>query len=352
MKRIGIIGVCAAFVLLVAACGGGGAQSVSGDDVAVVGDGHITQAEWNALIEQTKNNFKATHRKFPAPGSVDLANLKTNATQFLIQSSEYEQEAKKLGVNVSDKDVDARLEQIKKQYYGNPAGQKQATQAQMDKRYQQALKQQGFTDEQVRSGIKQQLVREKVFNDVTKDVKVSDSDITSYYNKNKKQYETPAQPPSRDVRHILVGSKKKADDIELQLKAGGDFAALAKKYSTDTTSAVKGGELTIQKGKTVPEFDKKAFELKTKEISAPVHTQYGWHIIQALGPVKPAATQSLKDVSSTIRQNLLQTKKTAAFQKWLDGVKKDYAKSVSYAAGYVPQATGTTATTTAPATTG
>ena len=127
MKRIGIIGVCAAFVLLVAACGGGGAQSVSGDDVAVVGDGHITQAEWNALIDQTKNNFKATHRKFPAPGSVDLANLKTNATQFLIQSSEYEQEAKKLGVNVSDKDVDARLEQIKKQYYGNPAGQKQAT---------------------------------------------------------------------------------------------------------------------------------------------------------------------------------------------------------------------------------
>ena len=91
MRRIGVIGVCAAFVLLVAACGGGGAQSVSSDDVAVVGDGHITQAEWNALIAQTKNNFKATHRKFPAPGSVDLASLKTNATQFLIQSSEYEQ---------------------------------------------------------------------------------------------------------------------------------------------------------------------------------------------------------------------------------------------------------------------
>ena len=89
MKRIGIIGVCLTLGLLVAACGGGGARSVPSDAVAVVGDGTITQEQWNALIEQTKNNFKATKRKFPAPGSVDYANLKTNATQFLIQGSEY-----------------------------------------------------------------------------------------------------------------------------------------------------------------------------------------------------------------------------------------------------------------------
>jgi len=343
MKRIGIIGVCAAFVLLVAACGGGGAQSVSGDDVAVVGDGHITQAEWNALIEQTKNNFKATHRKFPAPGSVDLANLKTNATQFLIQSSEYEQEAKKLGVNVSDKDVDARLEQIKKQYYGNPAGQKQATQAQMDKRYQQALKQQGFTDEQVRSGIKQQLVREKVFNDVTKDVKVSDSDITSYYNKNKKQYETPAQPPSRDVRHILVKTKAQADSIYAQLqKNPGKFAALAKKYSTDTSSAQNGGRLppgTAVKGRLVKPFEDVAFSIKTNVISKPVHSQFGWHIIEALGPVKPgtpAKPTPLSQVKEAIRQQLLSQQKQTEMNNWLNGMKKHYCKTIGYATGYAP----------------
>ena len=343
MKRIGIIGVCAAFVLLVAACGGGGAQSVSGDDVAVVGDGHITQAEWNALIDQTKNNFKATHRKFPAPGSVDLANLKTNATQFLIQSSEYQQEADNLDAKVSEKDIDARLQQIKEQYYGNPAGQKQATQAQMDQRYEQALKQQGFTDEEVRSGIKQQLIREKVFNNVTKDVKVSDSDITSYYNKNKKQYETPAQPPSRDVRHILVKTKAQADSIYAQLqKNPGKFAQLAKKYSTDTSSARNGGKLppgTAVKGRLVPEFEKVAFSIPANKISKPVHSQFGWHIIEALGPIKagtPAKPTPYSQVKEAIRQQLLSQDKQKEMDKWLAGIKKSYCKKIGYAQGYAP----------------
>ena len=244
MRRIGLILVGVAVVLLVAACGSGGPKDVPPDAVAVVGNDTITKAQWDALLEQTKRNFKATKRKYPAPGTVDLANLKTNATQFLIQSSEYEQEAKKLGITVSDKDIEKRLQQIKEQYYGNPTGQKKATQAQMDKRYRQALQQQGFTDKEVRSGIKLQLIREKVFAKVTKDVKVSDSDIQSYYEKNKKQYETPAQPPSRDVRHILVKSKKLADRLYAQLQQNpGKFAALARKYSTDTSSAKNGGRL-------------------------------------------------------------------------------------------------------------
>ena len=78
----------------------------------------------------------------------------------------------------------------------------------MEKRYQAALKQQGFTDDEVRQGIKLQLIREDVFNKVTKDTKVSDDEIKTYYDKNKQQYATPAQPPSRDVRHILVKTRR------------------------------------------------------------------------------------------------------------------------------------------------
>jgi parvulin-like peptidyl-prolyl isomerase len=361
MRRIGLIGVAAALALVVAACGGSDARSVPSDAVAVVGDGTITQEQWNALLEQTKANFKATKRKFPAPGSVDYANLKTNATQFLIQSSEYEQEAKKLDVKVSDKDVEARLEQIKKQYYGNPAGQKAATQAQMDKRYRAALKQQGFTDEEVRAGIKQQLLREKVFNAVTKDVKVSDSDIQAYYDKNKKQYETPAQPPSRDVRHILVKKKSLADQLYAQLQANpGKFAALAKKYSTDTSSAQNGGRLppgTAVKGRLVPEFEKVAFSIKTNQISKPVHSQFGWHIIEALGPVKagtPAKPTPLSQVKEAIRQQLLSSNKQKEMDDWLAGIRKHYCSRINYAKGYAPapgqdpckQSTSTTGATT------
>ena len=343
MRRLVLIGLCAALVLVVAACGDSGPRAVPDDAVAVVGGQTITKEQWNALIAQTKRNFQATHRKFPAPGSVDLANLKTNATQFLIQSSEYAQEAKKLGVTISDKDVDARLQQIKKQYYGNPAGQKQATQAQMDKRYEQALKQQGFTDEEVRSGIKQQLIREKVFNSVTKDVKVSDGDIKSYYDKNKKQYETPAQPPSRDVRHILVKTKAQADKLYAQLqKNPGKFAALAKKYSTDTSSAQNGGRLppgTAVKGRLVKPFEDVAFTIKTDVISKPIHSQFGWHIIEALGPVKagtPAKPTPLSQVKEAIRQQLLSQQKQQKMNDWLNGMKKHYCGEIGYAKGYAP----------------
>ena len=342
-RRVILIALCTAVVLLAAACGGGGSQQVSADSVAVVGGQQISKSDWEALIEQTRRNFQATHRQFPKPGSVDLANLKANATQFLIQSSEYQQEADKLGVKVSDKDVDARLQQIKEQYYGNPAGQKKATQAQMDKRYQAALKQQGFTDKEVRAGIKLQLIREKVFEKVTSDVKVSDSDVKAYYDKNKKQYETPAQPPSRDVRHILVKTKAKADQIYAQLqKNPGKFAQLAKKYSTDTSSAANGGRLppgTAVKGRLVPEFEKVAFSIPAHQISKPVHSQFGWHIIEALGPVKagtPAKPTPFSQVKEAIRQQLLSQDKQKEMDKWLADMKKSYCKKIGYQQGYAP----------------
>ena len=236
--------------------------------VAVVGDGHITQAEWNALIDQTKNNFTATHRKFPAAGSVDLANLKTNATQFLIQSSEYQQEATKLGVTVSDKDVEARLEQIKKQYYGNPAGpdagdagadgQALPAGAEAAGLHRRAgpLRDQAAADP--REGLQTTSPRTSRSRTATSQ---------TYYDKNKAQYETPAQPASRDVRHILVKTKAQADRLYAQLqKNPGKFAALAKKYSTDTSSRAErraAAPADAVKGRMVKPFEDVAFSIKT-----------------------------------------------------------------------------------------
>ena len=213
----------------------------------------------------------------------------------------------------------------------------------METRYQAALKQQGFTDEEVRQGIKLQLVREDVFNKVTKDTKVSDDEIKSYYDKNKQQYATPAQPPSRDVRHILVKSKKLADQLYAQLQANpAKFAALAKKYSTDTSSAQNGGRLppgTAVKGRLVKPFEDVAFSIKTDQISKPVHSQFGWHIIEALGPVKagtPAKPTPLAQVKEAIRQQLLSSDKQKSMDKWLAGIKKHYCKSIGYQQGYAP----------------
>jgi foldase protein PrsA len=339
-----IIGVLSGVILVLAvsACGGGGARSVPSDSVAVVGDANITKEQWDALINQTKENYKATNHAFPKAGSVELANLRSNATQFLISASEYEQEAAKMGIKVTDADVQARLDQIKRQFYASQTGGKPATKEQIEKRYQQALKQQGFTDEEVRNGIKITLFRERVQKKVTGGVTVSDSNVKAYYDKHKQQYETPAQPASRDVRHILVKSKAKANQLYAQLqKNPSAFPKLAKKYSIDTSSAQAGGELPggAVKGRLVKPFEQVAFALKVHQISKPVHSQFGWHIIQAMGPVRPptpAKPTPFEQVKEAIRQTLLQNKRNQGTQTWEQKMIKRYCKTIGYATGYAP----------------
>ena len=328
--------VAAAFA--VAGCGGGSSESVPANSVAVVGEDTITKAQFNELLEGAKRTYKARKTPFPKAGTTQYKSLQDQAMQYLVQQSELEQKAKELDVAVTDKDIDGRLKQIKTQYFGGS-----------EKRYQAQLKQQGLTEQQIRQDLHAQLLSEKLYNAVTKDVKVTDSDVKAYYDEHKSTYE---QKASRDVRHILVNTKKQADDLESQLKNGGNFAALAKKFSKDPGSAAQGGKLTISKGQTVPPFDKAAFDLKVNEISPPVHTTYGWHIIQALSAVKAAKLTPLKDVSDSIKQQLLQTKKTDTMTKWVDGVKKDFAKQISYQTGYAPLNTSTGTTTAATTTNG
>jgi len=323
-----------AVVLIAAGCGGGGAKSVPSSAVAVVGNDSITKALFNTLMDGTKSAYVARKTAFPKAGTTQYKALQDQTMKYLVQQDELSQKAKSLGIVITEKDVDARIKQIKTQYFGGN-----------EAKYQQQLKAQGLTEALLRLNLHGQILSEKLYAKVTGGVKVSDAEIQTYYNAHKSTY---SQAESRDVRHILVNSKKLADQIEAQLKAGGDFAKLAKQYSKDPGSAKQGGKLTISKGQTVAPFDKVAFSLKTNELSAPVHTTYGWHIIQALSDVKPAKQTPLKDVKASIQQQLLQTKKTDTINKWVADVNTEYAKKIAYQTGYTPLAT---ATTTAPATT-
>jgi foldase protein PrsA len=197
----------------------------------------------------------------------------------------------------------------------------------------------------VKRDIRAQLVQEGIFKKVTDDIKVTDKEIQDYYNKNKAQYGTPEQ---REVRHILVPTKKQADTIYDQLQDGGDFAALAKKFSKDPASASQGGKLTIARGQTVAPFDHTAFLLKEGQVSRPVKTQYGYHIIEPIGEIKPAETTALSKVKESIRQQLLQTKRNEAMTTWVEDTKKDFAEDTTYQVGFKPPAaaTATAGTTT------
>jgi foldase protein PrsA len=318
-------------LLAAAGCGGGGGE-VPSDSVAVVDGENVPRSQYEQLIAQAKKTFKQDKRDFPKAGTAERKQLDQQAVGFLVQRVELEQAAEDLDIEITDKDVEARLDQIKKQYFGGD-----------DKRYQKQLKQQGLTDAQVRRDVRANLVSEKVFAEVTKDAKVTDADIQKYYNDNKAQYGTPE---SREVRHILVKTRAQANKLYDQLKAGASFATLAKKYSQDPGSKDQGGKYTVVKGQTVAPFEQTAFLLEKNDISRPVKTQYGYHIIQPLGEVKPAKTQALdKNLKEQIRTQLQTQKKNEAMNTWVKDLQKRYDDKVDYAAGFEPPATSSAAPT-------
>ena len=321
----------AALVAVLAGCGGGGSSSVPSDAVAEVDGQTITQEQFDTLLAQAKKSYESQKRKWPAAGTTEYDTLKNQAVAYLVQREEFQQEADKLGVKVSDPDVEKRLKQIKKQYFGGS-----------EKRYKQQLAKQGLNDAQVRDDIKAQLIQEKIFKKVTNDTKVSDAEVKKYYDQHQSQYGTPEQ---RDVAHILVKSKKLADQLYERVKGGEDFAKLAKKYSQDPGSKAQGGKLTISKGQTVGPFDQTAFLLPTGKFSHPIKTDFGYHIIKALGPVKGATTTPFSKVKASIKQQLLQQKRNDAMTNWSNKLKKDFDGKVSYQTGYAPT-TSTVATTT------
>jgi parvulin-like peptidyl-prolyl isomerase len=324
----------AALAAVLAACGGGGGGggNVPNDAVAKVGDRTITQQQFDALLNQAKRSYESQKRAFPKAGTPEYQTLKNQAVQYLVQRVEFAQEADKLGVKVTDKDIDKRLGEIKKQYFGGS-----------ESRYKKQLKQQGLTEDQVKDDIRANLVSEKLFAKVTEKVKVADADIKKYYDAHLDQYGVPEQ---RDIAHILVKKKSLADKLYDRVKAGEDFATLAKKYSQDPGSKKLGGKLTISKGQTVGPFDQTAFLIKTGQVSRPVKTQFGYHIIKALSDVKPAKVTPLdKKLKASIRQQLEQQKKNDAMTAWVNNLKKDFNDKVDYQAGYAPPAT-TAATST------
>lgn len=149
----------------------------------------------------------------------------------------------------------------------------------------------GLTEADYRGLVKFDLLRSKIFDYVTADIKPFDEQVWA--------------------RHILVADEAAANQVYERLQKGEDFAALAKELSTDTSNKDTGGDLGwFGKGTMVPPFEEAAFSQKVGEIGKPVQTDFGWHIIQVIGHEDRPLTADQFDQA---KQN--------AFSKWLEDLR-------------------------------
>ena len=320
-----LIAVFAALAIVGVGCGGddeGETADVPADAIAVVGDRAIPKTEYDRLLSQAQATYEARKQEFPVAGTPEFAQLRNALVRSLVDQAQFEIAAEELDISVTDEELDKRLEELKQQYF---KGDEEAYQAELEK--------QGLTEDQVRKDLRTRMLSEKIFEEITSEVGVSDQEIQKYFEENKSQFE---QPATRQVRHILVKTKAKADQIHRQLENGADFAKLAKQYSQDPASKNDGGEFTAQKGATVAPFDEVAFSLKTGELSDPVKTQFGWHIIEAVDDVVQPSTQELAQVKEQISSTLLEEKKNTRINEWVQELEDRFADQIVYAPGFEP----------------
>jgi len=184
--------------------------------------------------------------------------------------------------------------------------------------YQEAVKKGIDRREEIKQRIedlRRQVIAEELLREEMQGMEASDSEALDYYNRNKEEF---GEPEKVRVRHILVKAETEANEVLEKLKKGQDFAKLAQEYSIDPGTKDKGGELGFfPRGQMVPEFEEAAFKLKVGELSEPVKTFYGYHIIE-VEEKKESTQKSFEEVKEDARNAALQEKQRKRFEDFLE----------------------------------
>jgi peptidyl-prolyl cis-trans isomerase C len=149
--------------------------------------------------------------------------------------------------------------------------------------------------------------------------RVDEKEIREYYDNNIDEYKVSQVK----AKHILVGTESEAEAILEKLERGEDFSQLAGKISKDKTSAKKAGDLGFfGRGKMVPEFEEAAFALEIGEISRPVRTRFGYHVIQVVDK-KEGDLPSFDDVKESIARKLMMEKQRIIIEPYIENLKRE-----------------------------
>ena len=290
--------------------------------VADVNGTKITLGQYEFMLKMNKASVESTiggaegWEQKDQSGQTYKDKYKTLVLDQMINTELLAQNAEKEGIKVTDKEIQSSYNDLK-------------TYVNSDEQIKKSAEDLGISDDFLKEQAKLSLLIQKSQEKFYSEEKVSDSEMKKYYDEHIDEY----KKDEVEASHILIKTtddqnkplpeaeqkkaKEKAEKVLKEVKAGGDFAELAKKYSQDPGSAEQGGSLgTFGKGMMVKEFEDAAFGMEPGQVSDLVKTDFGYHIIKVTDRIKE--TTSFDEAKEGIKEEILKNKygeKIAELQK-------------------------------------
>jgi peptidyl-prolyl cis-trans isomerase C len=285
------------------------------DKVAAVNGVIIRQGEYARELEFFVKRAAPEGQQIPDP---QLAEIKNNVLESLIDREVLFQESKKKGIEVKAEAISNQLQSIKQRYPD-------------EAQFTEMLKNLGMTESEVQTQIKRGIAIQELINtEVAEKVKISDEECKQYYDTHPEFFKQPEQVRAS---HILIkvdenatetqkkDAREKIKAVQQKLKKGEDFAELAKTYS-EGPSAPAGGNLGyFRRGQMLKPFEDAAFKLKPGETSDIVETRFGYHLIKVVDK-QPEKTFAYAEIKDRLNEHLKKQKVETEVDVYIDNLRK------------------------------
>ena len=303
-------------LVMVSALAWAAEKKASEDKVAVVNGVTISKNTYERELDFFIRRAAPGGQQIP---DVQMAQMKNEVLESLIDRELLYQESKKKGIQVKSEAVSDQLQQIQKRYPNK-------------EEFEKLLNNMGLTESDVHAQIERGMaIQELIDKEVTEKITVSDEETKAFYDKNPQLFQQPEQVKAS---HILIKvqadapkeqkaeARKKIEAVQQKVRKGEDFAALAKTYS-EGPSGPKGGDLGyFRRGQMVKPFEDAAFSLKPNETSDIVETQFGYHLIR-VSDKKPATKMTYAEVKDRLNQHLKKQKRDSEANAYIETLRKD-----------------------------
>ena len=308
---IAFIGIC---LLAVPAWSADKAAS-SDKEAATVNGKPILKSQYDHELSVFQKRAEQQGRPL---SDADLATVKKQLLENLIEAEMLYQQSQKEGVKVEDQSINEQIEKIKKRFPDEAA-------------YKKALEGMEMSEKEIRSQIQRGLaINQLLDTNVRQKITVTAEESNNFYKSNPNLFKQPEQVKAS---HILIKvapdaeeaqkkqARKKIEDVQKKVRQGEDFGSLAKANSEGPTAQRSGDLGYFSRGQMVKPFEDAAFALKVGEVSEIVETQFGYHLIKVTDK-KPARTIPYKEIQPMLDQHLKNEKEKTEIKGYIENLKK------------------------------